>query len=258
MNNVQVKVSPPDVCYLYPPYHRKSSTLFTVRARSRSVPVAYKVMCFKNRDMDVFVEERIDYNHIPADRGVIKTGKCKVFKVTLGPGYDPIENRDDGFNVLLVLTSASLASVDPEGWWTDGDLQVSKVDFLMMSPTGGRCLPEELVVHPDPSRPHPGRVISGHDETCSKGEAKGEAQALPQPDVVPISTKTVEKRAEKDATPPPEKPKGQSKDYDPEAEIRLLEELMNSLKAEQGRVDRLFQSAFGVLDRAEKFHKGKK
>ena len=99
MENVEVVVSPPDVCYLYPPYDHTSSSMFTVRARSKSNPVAYKILCFKNKRMRVCVEERIQYRHFPADRGVIKPGTTKVFKV-----YVP--------DVWMIL-GTSLSSTDP-------------------------------------------------------------------------------------------------------------------------------------------------
>jgi len=167
MNGIRVKVAPPDVCYLYPPYkENKSTSMFTVTARSKSVPVAYKLLCYKNPSMKIKIDERVNYNHIPADIGIIKPSDCKVFRVTLLPGYDPMEGKDDGFNVLVALTTVDRANLRPDDWWNDEYTVVERVDFLMMGQNGGRSLPEDLVrlYHPDQSVKHPGRVLSGFDQ----------------------------------------------------------------------------------------------
>jgi len=253
MENVEVVVSPPDVCYLYPPYDLTSSSMFTVRARSKSNPVAYKILFFKNKRMRVRVEERIQYEHFSADRGVIKPGTTKVFKATLAPGYDPVENKDDGFNILLVLTSAHNALADD--WWKDENHQVARVDFLMMGDRG-RCLPEKMVAQHDPSIPHPGRTISFDGDNSLDGTFDGHSP--PSPDDAVSALAAVENvTSGGDANKEKETPTTEPQEtYDPKAEAKLLEELIKSLKEEQNKIEHLFQSAMGALERAEKFHKG--
>jgi len=269
MENVEVVVQPPDVCYLYPPYDHTSSSLFTVRARSKSNPVAYKILFLKNKRMRVCVEERIQYEHFPADRGVIKPGTTKVFKAILAPGYDPVENKDDGFNILFVLTSAHNALADD--WWKDENRQVARVDFLMMGDRG-RCLPENMVETPtgaqhDPSIPHPGRTISFDGDNSLDGTwAATTARAAWFPDAVSqaaveaelVALAAVENvTSGGDAKKEKETPTTEAQEtYDPQAEAKLLEDLIKSLKEEQNKVEHLFQSAMGALERAEKFHKG--
>jgi len=180
MDGMRVKIEPPDVCYMYPtavpPYERKSSSLFTVTVTSRSVPVAYKLMCFKHPDMKVKIEERENYKHFPADSsGTIKTSNCKIFKVTLLEGYDPIQGKDDGFNVLVAMTPADRAALKPKDWWKDEYIVTQRVDFQLV--TGQTCLPDKVVNQTDDTKKHPGRVLSGF----LKEDGTETTTLLPQP-----------------------------------------------------------------------------
>ena len=170
----------------------------------------------------------------------------------LAPGYDPVENKDDGFNILFVLTSAHNALA--EDWWKDVNHQVARVDFLMMGDRG-RCLPEKMVAQHDPSIPHPGRTISCDGDNSLDVTFGFDGHSPPPPAVaVPALAAAVENvtSGEEKETPTTEP----QETYDPQAEAKLLEELIKSLKEEQNKVENLFQSAMGALQRAEKFHKG--
>ena len=144
------------------------------------------------------------------------------------------------------MTSAHNALADD--WWKDVNHKVARVDFLMMG-DGGRCLPEKMVAQHDPSIPHPGRTISCDGDNSLDGTFDCHSP--------PPALATVENVTSGDAIKEKETPITEPQEtYDPQAEATLLEELIKSLKEEQNKVESLFASAMGALERAEKFCKG--
>ena len=118
---VEVTPTPPDVCYLQPPYDRETSATFTARARSMSATVCYKLLAYKSNKLSVRVDKpkvivkgketwpnpnRIE---LQDDSGMLEPGETREFKVTLESGYDPSVSTDNGFNIIFGYAPAALA-----------------------------------------------------------------------------------------------------------------------------------------------------
>jgi len=126
----------PEVAYLYPPYDHPSSSSFVIRNSSKSPEVVFKLKYHKNSKMKVKVSQ---------PHGCLEPGEKRGIEVTLMPGFDPLTQGDDGFEVLLMVARADRAC-EHDKWWVtmpEESIDLYKVEFVMYNEEGRRFLPLE-------------------------------------------------------------------------------------------------------------------